>query len=138
MSEPVIPQHERHEPIYANPGCQSCAYLAVRLLAAEAVAARANKALEYMTTHEFKSVAECVNFAKVSIGHKDFVAQPRPITEVQENTQQAATIARIMVVLWDMQRGPNCWCEMATGNPMLSGHTMACKQARALSKQEPK
>ena len=45
--------------------------------------------------------------------------------------EAAETIEKLQTALWDMQRGPDCWCEMAIDNPMVKEHTIACQQARA-------
>lgn len=41
--------------------------------------------------------------------------------------------SRIVVLkdaLEGLKRGPDCWCEVAIGNPMMTAHSTACDNAR--------
>lgn len=37
---------------------------------------------------------------------------------------------KVLDLLKDVQRAPNCWCEMGIGNPMLNKHSAACSNIR--------
>ena len=45
---------------------------------------------------------------------------------------QAVTREEWMHALLGVQRGRMCWCEMASGNPMVTEHSPACRNAREL------